>query len=67
MCTVRKHYEYRPVWPSDYQDPFDAEPDPVLDSWEDEELTPCACGREVSWAVREECNDLAYICPDRDL
>ncbi len=71
MCTTRRHYEYRPVWPSHYT--VDVPDEEVLHSEEevddfgDPHLRLCTCGRLVSDAVWEECNDLAYICPDRDL
>jgi hypothetical protein len=68
MRTVT-HYEYRPVWPSDYE-PQSAteiqvliENADVLHSEDDEDTRECHCGT-VSWDRWNECNDLAFICPD---
>lgn len=78
MCTVRKHYEYDPVWPSDYgtehwpkeydypprlsPEQLDDVVDRVLDSEKYLDTMECRCG-PVDSATWSECNDLAYICP----
>lgn len=62
MCTVRKHYEYDPVWPSDYAETVDDVVDRVLDSEKYLDTMECRCG-PVDSATWSECNDLAYICP----